>query len=115
MALDTLEGVAARIVFERFRVTLQVLEPLAERETQVVSIDHRARRRRFRGAHLLQLRFREAVGLQVRQAPPGIAEAGASGRGVVVGGDRRVAPPERLERVSDRQVQIGRLCGAAQQ
>src|SRR6202030_3138431 len=65
--------------------------------------------------HLLQLPVLEPVGLQIRKTPIGIAKTGARrGRGAIRG-DGLLATPERLERVSDRQVQISRLRGTDQE
>ncbi len=113
-AFGAFECVAACVVLEGLCILLPVLERLAERKAQMIAVNHRGRRRGLRGTHPLQLPVFEPVGLQVREAPPGVAVTAASGRRRVILGDGLRAPPERLERVSDRQMQISRLRGAGQ-
>src|SRR6266403_2800997 len=106
MDLSLLKRVAALIVSERLLVICPILECLAEGKAQVISIDQWRGRRRLLSPHAHDLIVGEAVGLQVREAPVGVAEARSSRGGGSIGFDRLLLPPERLEYMSDRQVQV---------
>src|SRR5579883_1361007 len=68
------QRVAARIVAEGAFVRGAILESLAEREMQVQAILARQARPLERARHRLDVTVLEAKGLEVREAPPGLAE-----------------------------------------
>ena len=107
--LGLLERVATLIVRERFAVLTQILERLGEREAEVVPIGQLSCRRGLLGAHAGELLVREPVGLEVREAPVGVAEARPQRRGGAVGVLGLLASAERLEDMPDRQLHVGRL------
>src|SRR5207302_8778372 len=114
-ALGFLERVAPLVVAEGFLVFAAVLERLAERETEVVPIDE------LRGvggldlAHARELLVREAVGLQVSEAPVGIAEVRPRRRSGPVRLDRLRLVSLRLECVRNRKVQLRILRGLGEE
>ncbi len=115
LALGALERVAARVVFERLLILLPVLECLAQRKAQVAAIDGRRGWRGLGGAHRTDFLLGEAVGLQVREAPVSVAEAGARGGGRAVLSDGFLAPAQGLERVGNREMKFRRLRGPDEQ
>ena len=93
----SLERVAALVVAERFGEFAAILERLAEREAQVIAIDHGAvRGGGLLGAHPRDLVVGEAVGLEVREAPVGIAEVRPGRGGRAVGLDGLLLRPSVL-------------------
>src|SRR5579883_1261706 len=70
-----LQRIAALVVGERLGVLTSVLESLAEREAEMETIRDRGTRCGLRGSHGRELFVREAIGLEVREAPVGIAIA----------------------------------------
>src|SRR5256885_10374797 len=105
-ALGLLERVAALVVPERLLVFAPVLERLAEREAQVVPIHEPGGGGGLESAHALELCVGETVGLEVGEAPVGIAEVRSRrSRGPVLL-DRLRLPFLSLQRVRNRQVQL---------
>ena len=94
VALRLLERIAPRVELERLVVLAAILERLAEREAEVIAV----RRAECAGVDLLahgrDLRVREAIGLEVGEAPVRVAEIRALPRGlaVVAFGLRRGCP-----------------------
>src|ERR1035438_10016427 len=64
-------------------------------------------RRGFLRARVRDLVLRKAIGLEIGEAPPGIAEARSGARRHLVGCGRLLLPSEGLEGVAERHVQIG--------
>ena len=106
-AFGALECVAALVKLPRFRILVPVLECLAEREAQMVAIDRLCGRCSFLGAHVRDLVLRKAIGLEIGEAPPGIAEARSGGRRHLVGFDCLLPPSDGLKGVAERHVQFG--------
>ena len=100
-ALGPLQSIAAFVVLPRRRVILAVLVGLAESEAEVVAIHGMRAGRRFGGFESGKFLVREAVGLEIRQAPVRIAEVRPDSGRAPVGGDRLVAPPQCLLRMGD--------------
>ena len=63
----------------------------------MVAIDGVRGRRGFLGAHLRDLVLRKAIGLEIGEAPPGIAEARSGGGRHLVGFGRFLLPSDGLE------------------
>src|SRR5437588_9232895 len=110
-ACALLEGVAALVIAEGLLVVGAILQRLAQRKTQVVSIRERGRRGCLLQTHLRDLLVRESIGLEVRQAPIGVTEARTRRGGGPVGSDRFGLSAECLERMADRHVQLRGLRG----
>src|SRR5580698_2220539 len=70
-----LQRIAGPVVLEGFGELLPVLERLAQREAQVIAIDAADDGSLHLGTHPRELLVREAVGLEIRKAPIGVAEA----------------------------------------
>ena len=86
-----------------------VLQRLAEREAEVIAILQRRCRRRLLGAHARDLLVAEAIGLEVGQAPIGVAEIGPGRRRRAIGLDRLRDPADRLQRMAEPQVHVRRF------
>src|SRR6202011_5385267 len=97
-ALGALQRVAALVVAPGLGVLAAILVGLAERETQVIAIDRRRPGRRLLGAHARDFLVQEAVCLEVRQTPVGVAEVRPGGGRGAVGLDGLPAAAEGLER-----------------
>ena len=65
--------------------------------------------RGLRGAHVCDLIVRKAIGLEVGQAPVGVAKAGPNCGRRPIGLDRLLPPTERFQGVRNRQMELGRL------
>jgi hypothetical protein len=81
----------------------------------MVAIDGTSRRGAKRGAYLRQLFRREAVGLEVGEAPVGIAEVRPASRRAAVRIDGFRGLPECLQGMADRQVHLGIGGGSGEQ
>src|SRR6516225_503606 len=91
----------------RFRVLAQVLVRLAEAETQMIAINRIKDRRTFFRAHARDLALREAIGLEIGEAPIGVAEARSDSCCLSVGFDGLLLPSDTLQRVSVCDMQHG--------
>ncbi len=96
-AVRALECVATLIVVPGLRVLAPIFERLAERETQVVSIDEMRGRRGFRGLHVLYLLSLETIRLEIGKAPIRIAKVRPYRRGGSIGIDGLLPAPDGLE------------------
>src|SRR5215472_4366125 len=106
-AFGAFELVTQPVVVERARKVSLVFIRLAECKAQMVAVDEPDRRSDHRGPHPCQLLRRETVGLEVGEAPVRITEVRPRGGRATVGIDRGFRLPERLLRVTDRQVRLG--------
>ena len=77
-----------------------VLQRLAEGEAEVGPVFHASVRVGRLSAHRVDLGGAEAIGLEVRQAPVGVAEVGPGGRRRAIGLDRLGQAPHGLKRVA---------------
>ena len=100
-----LEAVSALVIIERFGVLGSIFQCLAQRKAQVVAIDELGRAGSFMLLHSLDLGFFEAVSLEVGETPVSVAEIWRDAVGTAIGVDSLGLPANRLERVTDRQVQ----------
>src|SRR5215472_14534020 len=98
-AFGALECVAALVAAPRCGVITTILVGLAERETQVIAVDDARARGGLGGVHPLELGVAEAVGLEVRKAPPGVTEPGPGAGCCAVLLDRLGLASERLQRM----------------
>ena len=94
------ERVSFRVVLERFRERLRVLERLAEREVEVIAVLFADVGPRELPAHDGDVARLEAERLEVGEAPPGLAEVGKKLGAPAVRIDAFVRPAKRLERVA---------------
>jgi hypothetical protein len=79
----------------------------AEREAQMIAVDKVCGRCGFLGEHLRDLVRRKAIGPEISEAPPGIAEARFDGRRHLVGFGRLLLPSNGLKDVAEGPVKIG--------
>src|ERR1700722_102161 len=82
-----LELVTLFVIAPGFRILAPILEGLAEREAQMIAVNPRSARRGFCGAHAPDLVVCEAIGLEIGEAPIGVAEVRAGGGRRTVGMD----------------------------
>ncbi len=114
-AFGALERIAEPVLLEGRGELARIFQRLAERKVQVVAIDEPGGRGRDRTAHARQLLAREAVGLEVGEAPVRVPEIRPARGSAAVGLDGWLRLPEGLEGVRDRQVRLGILPVTAQQ
>jgi hypothetical protein len=106
-AFGFLQRVAALVEREGFRVFAPILERLAQRETEMITVDRLHLIRRLAGPHGGDFGIRESIDLQVGETPIRLAIARPDRRGGAIGLDRLLRPAERLQRVRDGQMQLG--------
>ena len=106
MAVTLFQRVAALIMTEGLGEFAAILERLAQREAQMVAVDDRGGWSCLLGPHVLDFLVREAIGLEVREAPVGVAEARPRPRGCPIGLDRLRLPADSLQGMCDRKVQL---------
>src|SRR6185312_9052903 len=97
VALDELRAVTA----------LGTLQPLAERKAQVIAVVERGAGSFLGAAHARQLLVGKTVGLEVGEAPVGIAEIPAAAGRAAIGLDGSLGLPDRLLRMPDGEVRLG--------
>ena len=83
-ALALLQRIAALVVLEGLRIIGAILQRLAERETQVISVRQCSGVRMRSYPHARDLVVGEAIGLEIRKTPVGIAEIRLRHRGLPV-------------------------------
>jgi hypothetical protein len=82
--LRLLEGIAPRVIVEGLLVAAEVFIGLTQREAQVIPVCQGNAGRLDLLTHNRDLRFREPVGLEIREAPVSVAETGAMPRSFFV-------------------------------
>jgi hypothetical protein len=107
--LRLLERIAALVILERGSVLRSILQCLPKRKAEVVAIDERCRACRLFGTHFCKLIVSESIRLEIGEAPIRIAKVWPHGRGCSIRCYGFLLPPERLQRVCHREVQISRL------
>ena len=113
-AFRPFQGVAALVVGPGFGKLASILQGLTEREAEVVAIDKPDGRPRLFGAHPRQLVIGEAVGLEVGEAPVGVAEVCTSRGGGLIGGDSLRYAADGLEHMPTPKGDIPRGRGVDQ-
>ena len=98
-ALALLDGVAALVVCEGIGVFAAVFQPFPECEAQMLLIHRLHARCALQIPHAGDFVVREAVGLQVREAPERLAEAGPYVCRTAVGTHRLFLLAEGLQRM----------------
>ena len=99
--------VAALIIFERAGMVARILQRLAQREAQVdpvLDIDPGAG---FLRDHHGQFGIAEPIGLEIGEAPIGIAKIGPGGIALAVGVHCGIDPAQRFERMAIGQADRG--------
>ena len=96
--------VAATVVVERLVHLAVVLERLAEREMQCGAVAPEQILPLLRRQHGAPFRVGEAIGLEVRKAPPRLAEAGIGTGRVAVSANTCIRVAERLVDVTEREM-----------
>src|ERR1700716_261988 len=86
-ALGALLCIAPRVVAPGLCVLAPILVGLAECETQMIAIAQRGAGRRLCGTHAGDFLVQEAIGLEIRQAPVGVAVVRPGGASGAVGPD----------------------------
>ncbi len=109
LALGALELIAELVEPERLGELLLVLERLADRETQVITIDEWSGWRCQRALHPRQLFRSKPIRLEVGETPVRIPEVCPGLGSAAVGLDGRLSLSERLQPVADREVRLGVL------
>ncbi len=103
-------AVAAVVLLEGARVLAAILQRLAERERELGARLVGESRRLELALHRLDIRVVEAERLQVREAPPGLAEIRAEFNRAAIGVDCLGLAADRLQRVSKTEACRRRLC-----
>src|SRR5580693_2725999 len=96
-ALCELQGVAPLVIVPGLRVFAAILERLAQRETQMVSIDRLRRGRNLLASRTDDLLLREVVRLEIGKAPVCVAEAWREHGSGAVALDRLLPTADRLQ------------------
>ena len=109
LAFRALERVAAIVIGPGLRGVAAIFERLAQCKTEMIAVRQRCRRRKFFRAHALDFRVQEAVGLEIGEAPIGIAEIRPRLRGRAVGVNRFRKSPDRFQRVAQPEIDVRRL------
>ena len=102
-AFRALQRVAALVVEPGLGCLAAILQRFAERETHVVAVGQGDGGRRFLGAHALDLVLLEPIGLEIGQAPIGVAEVGPRRRRRAIGLDRLRNLADGLQRMAGPQ------------
>ena len=105
--LGAAAGVGAGVMIEGGGMVGRVLQRLAEREMQVEAVVVGQPLPRQRRAHRRDVVGSEAEGLEVGEAPPGLAERRAAHDGGAIGGDALRRPPDGLERMALAHPRLG--------
>ena len=97
------QRIAFRIMGECLVRNVGVVHRLAEREFEMKPVLVAKARSPQRGPHRRNVRFVEADRLQVREAPPRLAQRGLQLDRLAIGGDAFGLPPDRLQHVAVAQ------------